>query len=193
MESSRVKYVDIDDVFNQKMPNLIRMVQNVVKTYQARGLQISGVYVDNQFCNAFENAINPFLHREHIFFPKLLDPNPLTALDFEFPAQYRNSLFHVDNADWVVVTFHTGRMKYFVYLFFATIFVKILYVYKKFLYLHVSHILDTLYNVRFDSPWQQENVKHETSTTTKTMTASHRLPSMREISNSSKCMASNRE
>ena len=31
MESSRVKYEDIDDVLNEKMPNLIRMVQNVVK------------------------------------------------------------------------------------------------------------------------------------------------------------------
>jgi len=60
MESSKVKYVDIDDVFNQKMPNLFRMVQNVINKYRARGLPVSGVHVDNQFCNeAFENAIKP--------------------------------------------------------------------------------------------------------------------------------------
>ena len=57
-ESSRVKYVDIDDVFNQKMDKLIRLVLNAIKKYQLYGLQVLGVHVDNQFCNnAFKNAI----------------------------------------------------------------------------------------------------------------------------------------
>ena len=60
MESDRIKYVEIKDVYNQRMDNLIRLVLNEIKKYTARGLQVSGVHVDNQFCNeAFENTIKP--------------------------------------------------------------------------------------------------------------------------------------
>ena len=38
MESGRIKYVEIKDVFNQKMENLIRMVINEINRYHARGL-----------------------------------------------------------------------------------------------------------------------------------------------------------
>ena len=72
MESGRIKYVEIKDVFNQKMENLVRMVVQEIKKYHARGLQVSGVHVDNQFCNdEFENAIKPailipYAAREHV-------------------------------------------------------------------------------------------------------------------------------
>ena len=72
MKSGRIKYVEIKDVFNQKMENLISMVINEINRYHARGLQISAIHVDNQFCNdEFENAIKPAIlipygTREHV-------------------------------------------------------------------------------------------------------------------------------
>ena len=72
MESEKIKYVEIKDVFSQKMENLIRLVVNEIREYTVRGLKVSGVHVDNQFCNeAFENAIQPailipYAAREHI-------------------------------------------------------------------------------------------------------------------------------
>lgn len=48
------------------MANLIPVVQNEIKRYKARGLQITGIYVDNQFFNEeFENAIKPAILIPH--------------------------------------------------------------------------------------------------------------------------------
>ena len=75
-ESSIIKYVDVDDVFNQKIENLIRLIIKVITKYKKSGLQVSGVHVDNQFCNdAFENALKPailipYTVREHVSIAK---------------------------------------------------------------------------------------------------------------------------
>ena len=60
MESGRVKYVNITDVEGQTMNSLVPFVKNEIDMYAARGLQITGVHVDNQFFNEeFVQAIKP--------------------------------------------------------------------------------------------------------------------------------------
>ena len=54
------------DVHNQKIENLIYLVTNEMKWYASRGLEISGVQVDNQFYNvAFKHAIKPVILIPH--------------------------------------------------------------------------------------------------------------------------------
>ena len=60
MESSRIKYIDIEVATSQSIEHLIQHVTNEIDKYSARGLQISGVHVDNQFYKSeFERAIKP--------------------------------------------------------------------------------------------------------------------------------------
>ena len=72
MESSRVKYVSIEDIESQKMAELIPLVQEEIDMYTARGLQITGVHVDNQLFNEqFAQAIKsatliPYAANEHV-------------------------------------------------------------------------------------------------------------------------------
>ena len=60
IESSRIKYVDIDVMSGQGLEHIIKQVKQCIHKYNARGLQISGAHVDNQFYkSAFQRAIAP--------------------------------------------------------------------------------------------------------------------------------------
>ena len=51
IESSRVKYVDIEYVASQAMVHIVPILQKVVRKYKIRGLDIVSVHIDNQFYN----------------------------------------------------------------------------------------------------------------------------------------------
>ena len=60
MESSRIKYIEIEVATSQTIEHIIEHVTHEIDKYSARGLQISGVHVDNQFNKSdFERAIKP--------------------------------------------------------------------------------------------------------------------------------------
>ena len=51
IESSRVKYVDIEYVASQAMVHIVPILQKVLRKYKLRGLDIVSVHIDNQFYN----------------------------------------------------------------------------------------------------------------------------------------------
>ena len=60
MESSRIKYIEIESISSESMTHIIPIVKKEINKYTARGLEITGVHIDNQFFNQeFENAIRP--------------------------------------------------------------------------------------------------------------------------------------
>ena len=60
MESSRIKYIEIEVATSQTIEHMIQHITNEIDKYSARGLQISGVHVDYQFYKSeFERAIKP--------------------------------------------------------------------------------------------------------------------------------------
>ena len=60
MESSWIKYIEIEVAANQSIEHMIDHVTSEIHKYTAGGLQISGVHVDNQFYQSeFERAIKP--------------------------------------------------------------------------------------------------------------------------------------
>ena len=60
IESSRIKYVDIEVMTGQGLEYIIEQVKQCIRKYKARGLQISGAHVDNQFYKSeFQRAIAP--------------------------------------------------------------------------------------------------------------------------------------
>jgi len=60
IESSRVKYIDVESVTSQAMTSLVPIVQKVIKKHRLRGLEVTSVHIDNQFNNdEFEQGIQP--------------------------------------------------------------------------------------------------------------------------------------
>ena len=62
MESSRIKYIDIEVASSQGIDKIIDMVTREIEKDKSRGLQIFGVHVDNQFYQSeVEEAFKPVL------------------------------------------------------------------------------------------------------------------------------------
>ena len=51
IESSRIKYIDVESVTSQAMASIVPIVQKVIKKYRLRGLEVTSVHIDNQINN----------------------------------------------------------------------------------------------------------------------------------------------
>ena len=72
IESSRVKFLDVYDVMSAKLEDIVPHLKMAMRKYTARGFQVSGVHVDNQFdFPLIEDAVKPanlvpYAAREHV-------------------------------------------------------------------------------------------------------------------------------